>query len=129
MRPTLFSLGRSRRLLQCHGLHLRTKKTDTRLVSILLQPMNMSESIGPQVIQSKDAVIHLTYHPRRPPLKPAAWTRFVCISDSHGETFPLPPGDVLIHAGDLTRNVRGTTILIQNPDYSKNERVPIRNSR
>ena len=33
-------------------------------------------------------------------------TRFVCISDTHnsfpGGGFKLPPGDVLIHAGDLT---------------------------
>ena len=33
-------------------------------------------------------------------------TRFVCISDTHnsfpGAGFKLPPGDVLIHAGDLT---------------------------
>lgn len=33
-------------------------------------------------------------------------TRFVCISDTHNATangsFKLPPGDVLIHAGDLT---------------------------
>lgn len=34
-------------------------------------------------------------------------TRFVCVSDTHGYTpseagFKLPPGDVFIHAGDLT---------------------------
>lgn len=34
-------------------------------------------------------------------------TRFVCISDTHNASprdgcFKLPPGDVLIHAGDLT---------------------------
>lgn len=34
-------------------------------------------------------------------------TRFVCVSDTHGYApseagFKLPPGDVLIHAGDLT---------------------------
>lgn len=29
-------------------------------------------------------------------------TRFVCISDTHNNTPKLPPGDVLIHAGDLT---------------------------
>lgn len=29
-------------------------------------------------------------------------TRFVCISDTHNCTVKLPPGDVLIHAGDLT---------------------------
>ena len=31
-------------------------------------------------------------------------TRFICISDSHGQIpFKLPRGDVLIHAGDLTK--------------------------
>lgn len=29
-------------------------------------------------------------------------TRFVCISDTHGQTPRLPKGDVLIHAGDLS---------------------------
>ena len=29
-------------------------------------------------------------------------TRVVCISDTHNQTPKLPPGDVLIHAGDLT---------------------------
>ncbi|KAJ9134582.1 Metallo-dependent phosphatase, partial [Coniochaeta hoffmannii] len=29
-------------------------------------------------------------------------TRFVCVSDTHNCTVKLPPGDVLIHAGDLT---------------------------
>lgn len=36
-------------------------------------------------------------------------TRFVCVSDTHGYTpsdagFKFPSGDVLIHAGDLTKN-------------------------
>ncbi|EGO21713.1 hypothetical protein SERLADRAFT_396959 [Serpula lacrymans var. lacrymans S7.9] len=30
------------------------------------------------------------------------WTRFVCISDTHSELFDVPPGDVLLHAGDLS---------------------------
>ena len=30
-------------------------------------------------------------------------TRFVCISDTHNTTFKLPAGDVLVHAGDLTK--------------------------
>ena len=38
--------------------------------------------------------------------KPEGWTRFVCISDTHGQhnkmTHPIPAGDVLIHAGDFT---------------------------
>lgn len=55
------------------------------------------------------ALVHLIYHilllfrgapfkPRRnkPPI------RVVCISDTHTNTVPVPHGDVLIHAGDLT---------------------------
>lgn len=30
--------------------------------------------------------------------------KFVCISDTHGYNIPLPPGDVLIHCGDFTKN-------------------------
>ncbi|ESK94729.1 hypothetical protein Moror_14224 [Moniliophthora roreri MCA 2997] len=30
------------------------------------------------------------------------WTRFVCISDTHSECYPIPRGDVLLHAGDLS---------------------------
>ncbi|KAI0306752.1 Metallo-dependent phosphatase-like protein [Multifurca ochricompacta] len=37
-----------------------------------------------------------------PPHPGQGWTRFVCVSDTHSQTFPLPPGDVLIHAGDLS---------------------------
>lgn len=32
--------------------------------------------------------------------------RIICISDTHNTTYPLPPGDILVHAGDLT--VHGT---------------------
>ncbi|OCH93804.1 Metallo-dependent phosphatase [Obba rivulosa] len=31
-----------------------------------------------------------------------SWTRFVCVSDTHSRIFPVPPGDVLLHAGDLS---------------------------
>ena len=46
--------------------------------------------------------------PVKPPDAPVADTsvRFVCISDTHARTssmdHPIPPGDVLIHAGDIT---------------------------
>lgn len=32
----------------------------------------------------------------------AGWTRFVCVSDTHSRKYPIPSGDVFIHAGDLT---------------------------
>jgi Icc-related predicted phosphoesterase len=37
--------------------------------------------------------------------------RIICISDTHNATHLLPPGDILIHAGDLT--ARGTFVEIQ----------------
>ncbi|KAK9898374.1 Metallo-dependent phosphatase [Cystobasidium minutum MCA 4210] len=46
-----------------------------------------------------------TIHPlaidHLPPKKPNT-TRFVLLSDTHTHTFPVPDGDVLLHAGDLT---------------------------
>lgn len=49
--------------------------------------------------------------PQEPPPTPIALqnhkddlppVRIICISDTHNATPPLPPGDVLVHAGDLT---------------------------
>lgn len=34
---------------------------------------------------------------------PSNSLRFVCISDTHSKHFKIPPGDVLIHAGDFTK--------------------------
>jgi hypothetical protein len=47
--------------------------------------------------------VYLKYDALNPPAHPGkGWTRFVCISDTHGSTPNVPLGDVLIHAGDLT---------------------------
>jgi len=48
--------------------------------------------------------VYVTYDLGNPPPHPGKeWTRFVCISDTHSRTaFDIPPGDVLIHAGDLS---------------------------
>ena len=64
--------------------------------------------------QQQTAVVYdsydLTYPPRHPGV---GWTRFVCISDTHSMIFSVPPGDVLLHAGDLSahgtlRELEGT---------------------
>lgn len=47
-------------------------------------------------------------NPPKLPEKPEGWTRFVCISDTHSKSFPVPNGDVLLHSGDLTNT--GTTV-------------------
>ena len=51
-----------------------------------------------------NAIVHTSYSPSEPPPHPGAgWTRFVCISDTHSRKFKhIPPGDVLLHAGDLS---------------------------
>lgn len=55
-------------------------------------------------IESPTAIVHLEYDPDSLPSPPSnKWTRFVCISDTHGKTFSAPPGDVLLHSGDLTQ--------------------------
>ena len=50
---------------------------------------------------SSTIVVHDDYGNDVPPHPGQGWTRFVCVSDTHSKTFPLPDGDVLIHAGDL----------------------------
>ncbi|KAJ7484377.1 Metallo-dependent phosphatase-like protein, partial [Mycena latifolia] len=64
---------------------------------------------GARASSHPPAVVHLEYSPPLP--KPEStgsqvWTRFVLLSDTHSQTFPVPDGDVLLHSGDLTR--RGT---------------------
>jgi 3',5'-cyclic AMP phosphodiesterase CpdA len=49
-------------------------------------------------------------------------TRIVCISDTHNQTPKLPPGDVLIHAGDLTNQgsyseLKKTVEWLEKTDY------------
>ena len=66
-------------------------------------------------IDSSDSVVHLEYTPDTlPSLQAVAeahgggqWTRFVCLSDTHGTTdLYVPEGDVLLHSGDLTETGR-----------------------
>ncbi|KAI0048207.1 Metallo-dependent phosphatase [Auriscalpium vulgare] len=49
------------------------------------------------------AVVYDNYGKAVPPHPGQGWTRFVCISDTHSRCdFPIPPGDVLLHGGDLS---------------------------
>ncbi|THH15598.1 hypothetical protein EW146_g4911 [Bondarzewia mesenterica] len=50
---------------------------------------------------SSARVNHEAEGPKQSGARPG-WTRFVCISDTHSHVCPVPPGDVLIHAGDLS---------------------------
>ena len=66
----------------------------------------MDKSIVLKTLTSRSAIVHHEYSLSDIPLKPTEdkgqWTRFVCISDTHCRTFPVPEGDVLLHSGDLT---------------------------
>lgn len=53
------------------------------------------------IVSDSTVVVHDYYGNDVPPHPGQGWTRFVCISDTHSKRFPLPEGDVLIHAGDL----------------------------
>ena len=64
------------------------------------------------VLDSTNAVVHLEYEFETLPTLTEVieahgggdWTRFVCISDTHGRRFDVPDGDVLLHSGDLTKH-------------------------
>ncbi|EIW84205.1 hypothetical protein CONPUDRAFT_80627 [Coniophora puteana RWD-64-598 SS2] len=60
----------------------------------------------------RNGTIHTTYDIVTPPPHPGkGWTRFVCISDTHSAEFPVPPGDVLLHSGDLSELGRKPELL------------------
>ncbi|KAI0268294.1 Metallo-dependent phosphatase-like protein [Gloeopeniophorella convolvens] len=67
-------------------------------------PNQDASNARPAVLDLPGAIIYHIYDAAAIPPKPANghWTRFVCISDTHEQTFPVPPGDVLLHSGDLT---------------------------
>ena len=73
------------------------------------------------VLESRLAKVFLDTDAERPPRHPGlGWTRFVCISDTHSRRFPVPPGDVLIHAGDLShysKNLTGTIEWLKTLDH------------
>lgn len=49
------------------------------------------------------ARVYTAYDVDVPPKHPGpGWTRFVCVSDTHSRKYKVPPGDVLLHSGDLS---------------------------
>lgn len=85
----------------------------TLLDNILLSPLTFL------AIHFYHLVLFLRGHPFHPPRdKPAV--KVVCISDTHDQTVKIPPGDILIHAGDLTN--AGTAADIQKQlDWLKSQ--------
>ncbi len=79
-----------------------------RVINTTMSPRSPHEQAFTQTSNPRDGnvsdstiVVHDNYGNDVPPHPGQGWTRFVCISDTHSKTFPLPEGDVLIHAGDL----------------------------
>ncbi|KAF5373200.1 hypothetical protein D9757_010556 [Collybiopsis confluens] len=74
-------------------------------------PVNAAEAsnkiYGDDVVYrspNDNEIVYLEYDPLKLPPKPSdSYTRFVCISDTHTRSFPVPDGDVLLHSGDLTK--------------------------
>ncbi|KAH7927053.1 Metallo-dependent phosphatase [Leucogyrophana mollusca] len=68
---------------------------------------NWDSDYPTESFRTSSAIVHTSYDPTNPPPHPGAdWTRFICISDTHSQTFQIPPGDVLLHSGDLSRKGR-----------------------
>ncbi|KIM57089.1 hypothetical protein SCLCIDRAFT_131263 [Scleroderma citrinum Foug A] len=71
-------------------------------------------------------LIHLdTQEKAAPPHPGPGWTRFVCISDTHSSIFRVPPGDVLIHAGDLS-SFGSLSQLTRTTDWLKSLEHPVK---
>src|ERR1700760_1851859 len=74
----------------------------TRLERILSTPVQFLITSLYRVFN----LVHSSPRPKSPPI------RVVCISDTHTQEYkPIPDGDLLIHAGDMTD--RGTVAEIQ----------------
>ncbi|PCH37820.1 Metallo-dependent phosphatase [Wolfiporia cocos MD-104 SS10] len=55
------------------------------------------------IMSTATSAVYVTYDVDNPPPHPGpSWTRFVCISDTHSHIYSVPPGDVLLHSGDLS---------------------------
>ncbi|CCM00502.1 uncharacterized protein FIBRA_02536 [Fibroporia radiculosa] len=71
-----------------------------------------SNTVSPS-LTSNAAAIYLEYDIDNPPPHPgSSWTRFVCISDTHSHIYPIPPGDVLLHSGDLSTGSNFTNFVL-----------------
>ncbi|XP_076351323.1 UPF0046 protein T07D4.2-like isoform X3 [Tachypleus tridentatus] len=78
----------------------------TKEVSIKIHPLTHNPSEAWEELRKVQVVKKVQPLPLNMPVSSRA-VRFVCMSDTHSLTshlkFPIPPGDVFIHAGDFTR--------------------------
>lgn len=77
----------------------------TLLESVLSSPLSTLATLFYHL------VLLLRGRPLHPP-RGKTPIRVVCIADTHGQTVDIPPGDVLIHAGDLSSD--GSAAAIQS---------------
>lgn len=57
----------------------------------------------PSKVTKPTSQVYTSYDTTNPPKHPGhGWTRFVCISDTHSKECFVPPGDILLHSGDLS---------------------------
>ncbi|KAI0057098.1 Metallo-dependent phosphatase [Artomyces pyxidatus] len=76
-----------------------SSETLTPVAAVAVEP----EEHEPRFALSTPSAAVYDDYGKAPPSHPGeGWTRFVCISDTHSRVYPVPPGDVLIHAGDLS---------------------------
>lgn len=84
---------------------------DPALPVLVNQPGTQTEDLNsnepmsatPGAFTSDTARVYVSYDIADPPPHPGdRWTRFVCISDTHSRRYSVPPGDVLLHSGDLS---------------------------
>ena len=77
--------------------------TTTASLPIHLQNLTATEPDDTHKLITDVSRVHVKYDALNPPAHPGkGWTRFICVSDTHGSTPSIPCGDVLVHAGDLT---------------------------
>lgn len=106
-------------LLQAVGLRRRIKwERLTVLDQLLLSPLTFI------IIQIYHILLFLRGKPFNPPRNKQP-VKVVCISDTHDLTVDVPPGDILIHAGDLTND--GTVADLQKQiDWLKSFPHPVK---
>lgn len=106
-------------LLTWLGLRRRSNWEPLTLIDhLLLSPLTFI------TIKVYSILLFLRGHPFHPPRnKPAV--KVVCISDTHDQIVSVPPGDILIHSGDLTN--AGTAADIQKQlDWLKAQPHPVK---
>ena len=90
--------------------HLSSVSQQIKTLQTLNEPSRAPDE-GPkppyEVLTAEGVVVHVSWDLKNPPERPkdGTWTRFVCVADTHCQIFPVPDGDIFLHAGDLSHTV------------------------